>query len=139
MNQLHQIDKFRSEKFYQYINDLDNVSIIGFKNNHKDLIMNAELIVSNTGTVFREASYAKKYCLTFSNKSLYNCLDNVFYVNDSTSCKKAIQQTLDIKHSFKSIDKIFNQYTYAIVGNTNITSELFAFIIENKLYKVNNE
>ncbi len=96
LNQLHSIDNFRSKYFYSYISSLENVELISMKSDHRKLVQGAEFIVSNTGTIFREASYINKRCLTFSKKSIYALLDNIDEVRDLVSCQKAINNKADV-------------------------------------------
>ena len=134
LNQLHAIDIFRSESFYKYINELDNVQLISLKTDHNKLIENAQYIASNTGTVFREATMMKKRCITFSHKSLYSLMDNVYEVKDYNDCVKLFQE--DRKPIFSSVDELFEDYTITVDDLNKRDSIILGFIIKHKLYKV---
>jgi hypothetical protein len=133
LNQLHSIDIFRSKSFYNYINQLTNVYLVSLDIEHKQLMKNAEYIVSNTGTVFREATNMKKQCITFSNKSIYNFLNNVHCVKNHKDCKFIFNKT-DIT-PYESVDKLFDRYTLSITDIDNRSSILLRFIILKELFK----
>jgi hypothetical protein len=135
LNQLHAIDMFRSKNFYKYITDLDNVELISLTSNHKEVMSNAQFIASNTGTVFREATYMKKKCLTFSSKSIYSLLSNVYVVKDCLDCKRLFDE--DIYPNFKDIDvdKLFYKYSIVVNNLNKRDSILLDFIYKNLLNK----
>jgi len=137
LNQLHAIDIFRSKSFYTYINQLNNVHLVSLDIEHKQLIQNAEYIVSNTGTVFREATNMKKQCITFSKKSIYNFLNNVYCVENCKDCEDIFDSNNIVK--YESIDELFNRYTISITDIDNRASILLKFIISKKLYKELND
>ncbi|MAC83421.1 MAG: hypothetical protein CL624_04735 [Arcobacter sp.] len=139
LNQLHSVDKFRSENFYNYIKSMDNVQLVSLNVNHMDLIKKSQMIASNTGTIFREANYLKKYCITFSKKSIYNELLSVFYVNDIMTCKKAIEKITNSSFDKSTVNEVFSKYSLTIKKIENRSGHLFDFIIKNKLYKMNND
>ena len=137
LNQLHSIDLFRSKSFYNYINSLKNVKLISLNINHKKLIENAEYIVSNTGTVFREATKIKKRCLTFSSKSIYLLLNNVYKVKDFSDCTKLFNN--NPVPIYQDVDDLFEQYTLSINNAKKRNSILLKFIIKKELYKLHND
>lgn len=137
LNQLHAIDLFRSNSFYNYVNQLKNVHLVSLSINHKELIENAEYIASNTGTVFREATQLNKRCLTFSSKSIYTLLNNIYQVGDYDSCQRLFLE--NPQPLYQDVDKLFEEYTLTINDINQRDAILLSFIIENKLYKVNHE
>ena len=132
LNQLHSVDGFRSETFYKYISSLNNVKLISLSSEHKLIMQNAEFIVSNTGTVFREASYMHKKCITFSKRSLYSLLDNVFSVSDVQSCQKVINNNCKVVGN--DVNKVFNDYSITIKDLNKSDSELFEFISKSNIF-----
>lgn len=140
-NQLHSIENFRSCGFYNYINNLDNVTLVGFKSNHQKLMNNAQFVASNSGTVFREASYVKKQCLTFSKKTFYSLVDNVHLVSDTVSCKEIINKYKNINESVGkfNVDEIFNDYSIVITDIKYTHGYLLKYINKNNLYRLNND
>ena len=138
-NQLHAIDLFRSKKFYNYINNLDGVYLVDLKSNHKILMQKAQFIVSNTGTVFREANYMKQQCITFSKHTLYNNLDNVNYVNDTKSCRKVIKEKKDLIDIKVDVNEMFKNYAYPLNIKEDNSSKMLELIFENKIYKILND
>jgi hypothetical protein len=135
LNQLHSVDMFRSKNFYKYIKDLDNVELVSLNINHKAVMSNAQFIASNTGTVFREATYMKKRCLTFSSKSIYSLLNNIYIVKDYLDCKRLFNE--DIFPNFENIDidKLFYKYSIVINNLNKRDSTLLDFIYKNLLNK----
>ena len=132
LNQLHSVDNFRSKKYYDYIKNINNVELVGFDNNHQDLIRNSKFVVSNTGTIFREASYMNKQCITFSDNSFYSLLDNVNNVSDIKSCKDVIEKYKDDNITDTNVDQVFNDYSVTITAITKISSVMLKTII-NKM------
>lgn len=137
LNQLHSIDIFRSQSFYKYIHSIKNAELISFEVDHKKLLENAQYIVSNTGTVFRESTYMKKRCITFSSKSIYTLLDNVYEVKDYYDCKKLFDDNLI--PSFENVDELFSKYSITINDLYKRDSSLLKFILENELYRTIND
>lgn len=135
LNQLHSVDMFRSKIFYDYIKSFKNVELISLQADHNKLIKNAQYIASNTGTVFREATSLKKRCITFSNKSIYLLMDNVYQVSDYYDCRKIFDE--DNVPNFSSVDELFSDYTISINDLKKRDSILLDYIIKNKLYLQN--
>lgn len=129
LNQLHSVDNFRSENFYKYISSLENVELVGLHNNHQKLLKNAEFIASNTGTVFREASYLKKQCITFSKNSFYEMLPNVHKVDDASSCRVCIKKYAN-SISLPEVDELFDKYSVTISNIKQISSRMLKEIIK---------
>jgi hypothetical protein len=137
-NQLHSIDKFRSKSFYDYINTFGNVTLVGLEANHKQLIRDAQIIASNTGTIFREANYLKKNCITFSKKSIYNNLESVYFVNDVTSCKDVVFNSSNKQKVESEVDTLFENYSINLTGMSDKFGIILKFISDNKLYQLKN-
>lgn len=140
LNQLHAIDNFRSKSFYTYISSLKNVKLLNLNAEHKKLINNAVVVASNTGTIFRECSYLKKFCITFSNKSIYNNLKSVYFVNDIVTCRKVITDITQKDNNIESlVDELFEDYSITITNIQNKAGLILQFITNNKLYRLNND
>jgi len=122
LNQLHAVDNFRSKNFYNYINNLENVELVGLNNNHQEVMKNAKFIASNTGTVFREASYLYKHCLTFSKNSFYEMLSNVHSVSDRLTCTNSILKYSNEEITNENVDKLFDGFSVTITDINNISS-----------------
>ncbi|GEM_PF-2656502 len=133
LNQLHSVDNFRSKNFYNYMHSISNVDLVGLDNNHQSLIQNAKFIVSNTGTVFREATYLKKHCITFSQNSFYAMLKNVNVVNNVDTCREVIDTYKDTKVEDIEVDEIFDEYAITINKINKVSSIILRYISQSVL------
>jgi hypothetical protein len=77
----------------------------------------------------------KKRCLTFSSKSIYSLLNNVYIVKDYLDCKRLFNE--DIFPNFENIDidKLFYKYSIVINNLNKRDSMLLDFIYKNLLNK----
>jgi len=132
-NHIHSVDNFRSKAFYDYINSFDNVVLVSFTNEHHEMIKHAKFIASNTGTVYREASYYKKQCISFSKSSFYGLLPNIHSISDVKSCKEIIKKYNNIEVEKDLVNSIFTKYSIMLKYNKNMGSHLISFINRNNL------
>jgi hypothetical protein len=104
--------KYRGKKFYDYINALDNVKLISLNTNPKELVQNAQIIASISGSVIVEASNFNKPCIMFCAKSLYSLFNNAWVVKDTYECKLAINEIIKSSEIKSNFQNILNQYTF---------------------------
>lgn len=82
---------FRDETFYSALNRFDNITLVSINFPSKQLIKNAQIVATLTGTVGWEALLAGKPVLIFGD-AYYKACKAVRYISDISSCKAAIKE-----------------------------------------------
>ncbi|MED7787529.1 hypothetical protein [Francisella sp. 19X1-34] len=105
------LPQYKNKRFYEYISNMSNVHLIKTEVSQKELIENSQIVASNSGSVFMEASSSNKPCLAFGKNAFASMFSNVWSVSDVRSCKKAVKEILNIDNISSNYMEIIEKYS----------------------------
>lgn len=105
------LPQYKNKRFYKYISEINDVYLIRMEFNQKALIEGSQIVTSNSGSVFMEASSCNKPCLAFGKNAFASMFSNVWTVHNINDCKKAIQEIINSTEIKTDYIEVLNNYS----------------------------
>ena len=101
--------EWRSNRVYEEIKNIPNVTLIKPNVNGRKLIQNSSLVISIAGTSSLEAAFYEKPSIVFG-KVIYNMLPSVHKVENLEKIPELIKNSLKTKVNVSDLDKFIQLY-----------------------------
>lgn len=105
------LPQYKNKRFYEYIFNIKNVHLIRTEVSQKALIEDSQIVASNSGSVFMEASSCNKPCLAFGKNAFASMFSNVWTVSDVDNCKKAIKEIISVSEINSNYMEVLSKYS----------------------------